>query len=100
MSVGLLFKYSIPDENSGDFLASEIIISPMCSTAEGLKSKAMTDASIDLIMSSNSITNKPLLFGSSTKLSSASVTVAKVPSEPTMILVKSTYPFLLISSKL
>ena len=25
MSVGLLFKYSIPDENSGDFLASEII---------------------------------------------------------------------------
>ena len=35
------------------FLASEIIISPICSTADGFKSKAKTEASIDLIMSSN-----------------------------------------------
>ena len=98
--MGLLFKYSIPDENSGDFLASEIIISPICSTADGFKSKAKTEASIDLIMSSNSTTNKPLLFGSSTKFNSASVTVAKVPSEPTIIFVKSINPSLLISSKL
>lgn len=89
MSDGFPCRNPSPRENPSDFRACEMISWPMCSIAAGFSSSSATVASIECFKVLKCSTANPRALGICHSLSRASVTVASVPSDPTITCVRS-----------